>query len=169
MQFDVLYRPAHSLARVLLGPSEAVTAESGAMVGMTPNVRMQTESGGLLSGVKRMFGGHGLYVDEVFVAIIIGDELYLKTDEEGRPAFEAAGCRAFEYATATGRQTATSYWSAPADAMESPAQMLPWARRALASALRARASKPPAKPRAPRAKPPAAKVTKPPRKGSGPA
>lgn len=119
--------------------------------------------------VKRMFGGHGLYVDDVFVAIIIGEELYLKTDDEHRPAFEAAGCRPFEFETANGRKTATSYWSAPADAMDSPAQMLPWARQALASALRARASKPPAKPRAARAKAPAAKATKPPRKGSGPA
>jgi uncharacterized protein (TIGR00266 family) len=61
MQFDVLYRPAHSLARVLLGPNEAVTAESGAMVGMTPNVRMQTQAGGLLSGMKRMFGGESFF------------------------------------------------------------------------------------------------------------
>ena len=52
MQFEVLYRPAHSLARVHLGPNEAVTAESGAMVGMSPNLQMATQSGGLLSGVK---------------------------------------------------------------------------------------------------------------------
>jgi len=110
--------------------------------------------------VKRMFGGHGLYVDEVFIAIIIGDDLFLKTDDENRPAFVAAGCRPFEFQTAEGKKVAMSYWSAPAEAMESPAQMLPWARQALASALRARASKPPAKPRAPRAKPPAAKAVK---------
>lgn len=110
--------------------------------------------------VKRMFGGHGLYVDEVFIAIIIGDDLFLKTDEQNRLAFEAAGCRPFEFQTAEGKKVAMSYWSAPAEAMDSPAQMLPWARQALASALRARASKPPAKPRAPRAKPPAAKAVK---------
>lgn len=110
--------------------------------------------------VKRMFGGHGLYVDEVFIAIIVGDDLFLKTDDESRPAFVAAGCRPFEFQTADGKKVAMSYWSAPAEAMDSPAQMLPWARQALASALRARASKPPAKPRAPRAKPPAAKAVK---------
>ncbi|MFO1340292.1 MAG: TfoX/Sxy family protein [Burkholderiaceae bacterium] len=114
---------------------------------------------------KRMFGGHGLYVDEVFVAIIVGDDLFLKTDEASRPAFEAAGCRPFEYASAEGRKVALSYWSAPAEAMESPAQMLPWARQALASALRAKASKPPARPRAPRAKAPARTATRPPSKG----
>ncbi|WP_324157752.1 TfoX/Sxy family protein [Ideonella sp.] len=114
-----------------------------------------------------MFGGHGVYLDEVFIAIIVGDDLFLKTDAESRPAFEAAGCRAFEYRSAEGRQVALGYWSAPADAMESPAQMLPWARRALASALRARASKPPARPRAPRAKPAAKGATRAPAKANG--
>lgn len=33
------------------------------------------------------------------------------------------------------------YWTVPAEAMESPALMQPWARHALAAALRARAAK----------------------------
>jgi uncharacterized protein (TIGR00266 family) len=61
MQFDVLYRPAHSLARVLLGPNESVMAESGAMVGMSSHVQMQTQSGGLLSGMKRLFGSESFF------------------------------------------------------------------------------------------------------------
>jgi DNA transformation protein and related proteins len=119
-----------------------------------------------LGGVRshRMFGGHGLYVDEVFVAIIAFERLYLKVDEPTRLAFEAAGSVPFEFQTAQGKKVAMSYWSAPAEAMESPAQMLPWARQALASALRARASKPPARPRAPRAK---AVAKAPPRRAAG--
>ncbi|WP_374674098.1 TfoX/Sxy family protein [Ideonella sp.] len=109
--------------------------------------------------VRRMFGGHGLYVDEVFVALIAGDTLYLKTDDLSRPAFEAAGGHAFEYTGADGRHAVMSYWTVPAEAMESPAQMQPWARQALASALRARASNPPARPRAPRASASAAAAT----------
>lgn len=101
---------------------------------------------------KRMFGGHGLYVDDVFVAIIVGETLYLKADDSARPAFEQAGCRPFEYRAADGKHVALSYWAAPAEAMESPRQMLPWARQALASALRARTNKPPAKRLAPRAR-----------------
>jgi len=61
MQFEVLYRPAHSLARVMLAPNEGVTAESGAMVCMSPNLQMATQSGGLLSGVKRLFGGESFF------------------------------------------------------------------------------------------------------------
>ena len=101
--------------------------------------------------VKRMFGGWGLYADEVFVAIIGGDRLFLKTSAETRPAFEAAGCEPFVYDSKTG-SIALGYWSAPADAMDSPALMEPWARRALQAALAARAMKLKPRPRpAPRA------------------
>lgn len=61
MQINLLYRPSQSLAQVWLAPNEAVVAESGAMVGMTPNVVMQTQSGGLMSGLKRMFGGESFF------------------------------------------------------------------------------------------------------------
>jgi uncharacterized protein (TIGR00266 family) len=61
MQIDVLYRPAHSMARVTLAPGESVVAESGAMVGMTPTVRIQTQSGGVMNGIKRMFGGESFF------------------------------------------------------------------------------------------------------------
>ncbi len=61
MHVEILYRPAHALARVHLAPHESITAESGAMVGMTPNLAMQTQSGGLLSGVKRWFGGESFF------------------------------------------------------------------------------------------------------------
>ncbi len=95
---------------------------------------------------RRMFGGHGLYVDDLFVALVIGGQLYLKVDAETRPRFEAAGCRPFVYGKAD-QVVALSYWSAPEEATESPALMLPWARLAQAAALRARAAKPQRRPR----------------------
>lgn len=90
---------------------------------------------------KRMFGGHGIYLDDLFVAIVDDDALYLKVDAQTRPQFEAAGCRPFVYNKAE-QAIALGYWSAPDEATESPAQMLPWARLALGAALRARAAKP---------------------------
>lgn len=101
---------------------------------------------------RRMFGGHGLYCDELFFALIAADRLYLKADAQSQPAFAAAGCEPFVY-EARGRSTATSYWTVPAEAMESPALMQPWARQALAAALRARAVKASAAPRKARALP----------------
>lgn len=44
-----------------LASGESISAESGAMVGMTPNVTMQTQSGGLMGGLKRMFGGESFF------------------------------------------------------------------------------------------------------------
>lgn len=61
MQVNLLYRPSQSLAQVWLQPNESVMAESGAMVGMSTNVQMQTQSGGLLKGLKRMFGGESFF------------------------------------------------------------------------------------------------------------
>ncbi len=61
MQINLLHRPAQALAQVWLEPNESIVAESGAMVGMTTNVQMQTQSGGMMSGLKRMFGGESFF------------------------------------------------------------------------------------------------------------
>jgi DNA transformation protein and related proteins len=104
---------------------------------------------------RRMFGGHGLYIDDLFVAIIAFERLYLKTDAASRERFQAAGSEPFVYDAKRGA-VALGYWSVPAEAMESPHLMRPWARQAIDAALRARAAKPAAarsKPRAARSKP----------------
>ena len=88
--------------------------------------------------VRRMFGGHGLYIDDLFMALVIGETLYLKVDAQSQPRFEAQGCAPFTY-TAKGRgRVALGYRAAPAEAMDSPALMRPWAQLALQAALRAR-------------------------------
>jgi uncharacterized protein (TIGR00266 family) len=75
MQFDILYRPAHSLARVVIQPGESVVAESGAMVGMSTNVQMQTQSGGVVSGLKRLFGGESFFRNTFYVQDAPGEVL----------------------------------------------------------------------------------------------
>jgi DNA transformation protein and related proteins len=86
---------------------------------------------------KRMFGGHGLYVDDLFVAIVAADRLYLRTDDDTRERFRAAGCAPFVY-DAKGKSITMGYWSAPSDALDSPHGMRPWARLAIEAALRAK-------------------------------
>jgi len=61
MQVNLLYRPSQSLAQCWLQAGESVVAESGAMVGMSTNVQMQTQSGGLMKGLKRLFGGESFF------------------------------------------------------------------------------------------------------------
>jgi DNA transformation protein and related proteins len=89
---------------------------------------------------RRMFGGHGLYVDSLFIALIADDRLYLKADADSKPAFERAGCAPFAYSRSDRAAVTLSYWSAPDEALDSPHGMAPWARRALAAALRAKAN-----------------------------
>lgn len=95
----------------------------------------------------RMFGSHGLYVDGVFIAIVSQERLYLKVDALTQDRFEAEGCSRLDFTTASGRAGHLNYYSVPDEAMESAAQLQPWARLAMASALRAKAPKTPAKPR----------------------
>jgi len=105
---------------------------------------------------KRMFGGWGISCEGLTVAILAdlgdGDTLWLKASDTSRAVFEAEGCKRFSY-TAKGMERGINYYSAPAEAMESPALMQPWARLALEAALAAR--KPPTKkPTTPKKPPP---------------
>lgn len=95
---------------------------------------------------RRMFGGWGISTDGLTIAILAnlgtGETLWLKADENTRTQFEAAGCRRFTYATKKGDRS-VNYYSAPDDAMESPAVMAHWARLALQAALEVNRAKPP--------------------------
>jgi DNA transformation protein and related proteins len=110
---------------------------------------------------KRMFGGWGISIDGLTLAIITnlgkGERLWLKGDEETRSLFEAAGCERFTFQMKD-RLASMGYYTAPEEAMDSQDAMRPWARLALECALRARAAKPVPKARA---KPAAKAVAKP--------
>lgn len=90
---------------------------------------------------RAMFGGWGLYLDDIMFALIAWDTLYLKADERNRPAFEAKGMGPFVH-EANGRRTVMSYWQPPPDALEDGARLRPWAEAAHAAAVRARKPKP---------------------------
>ncbi|MBL8342693.1 MAG: TfoX/Sxy family protein [Rubrivivax sp.] len=88
---------------------------------------------------RRMFGGHGLYARDLFVALIAFDRLYLKVDARTEASFVAAGCQPFIY-EGKGKPVRMSYWTVPDEAMESPALMAPWAQRAWQAASAAKST-----------------------------
>jgi DNA transformation protein len=95
------------------------------------------------ASARAMFGGHGIYLDGMIVAIVVDDVLYLKSDDETRAAFVAQGLEPFCFTKKkTGELTTSSYYRPPDEALESPAAMRDWARRALSAALRSAARKP---------------------------
>jgi DNA transformation protein and related proteins len=100
------------------------------------------------SRAKAMFGGVGLYVDDLFIALIADERLYLKVSPQHEPAFVAAGCAPFTFVTQDGRSMSMSYRTAPDEALDSAEAMRPWARRALEAALLAANAKKPRKAKA---------------------
>lgn len=65
MRVEILYRPSYSMARVVLDGNEAINAETGAMVGMSAGVVLDTHMrGGLLQSLARSaFGGESFFTN----------------------------------------------------------------------------------------------------------
>jgi DNA transformation protein len=90
--------------------------------------------------VRKMFGGYGLFRDGLMFALIVEDELFLKTDADNVAMFERAGSHPFVYQSKV-RAVQMSYWSAPAASLESPDEMDIWCRSAYGAAISAQAVK----------------------------
>ncbi|MGB9367530.1 MAG: TfoX/Sxy family protein [Xanthobacteraceae bacterium] len=91
--------------------------------------------------VRRMFGGAGVFVDGLMIALISREVIHLKADAETIPDFEREGLSPFTYATKDGEHKLTSYWRMPERLYDDPEELAQWARRAHAAATRAAARK----------------------------
>ena len=84
--------------------------------------------------VRRMFGGEGLYRDNVMFGFVFGEQIYLKTSEEGRRTFLAEGCVPFVYPMKKGDITSHNYYALPDRLYDDPDELAEWARNAFAVA-----------------------------------
>ena len=91
---------------------------------------------------RRMFGGWGLFLDGVMIALVFRDHLFFKADEETAGRFAAAGSEPFTYQRRT-KPVALSYWRAPQGCLEDPPEALRWGEMAVAAARRAAAKNTP--------------------------
>ena len=64
MEIQLRHNPSFSVARAILGPSEAIRAESGAMMAMAADLNLDAKiEGGLMKGLKRsVLGGESLFM-----------------------------------------------------------------------------------------------------------
>ena len=91
-----------------------------------------------LAGVKAvraraMFGGVGLYADDVFFGILAADTLYLKVDDTNRGRYDAAGMTAFRpYAE---RDMTMPYYQVPVEVLEDSEELATWARDSVRVAM----------------------------------
>ena len=86
---------------------------------------------------RRMFGGYGIYRDDLMFGLVAGDILYLKADAETLARFTARGLAPFEY-TKQGKRMKISYYTAPEEIFDDPDEARGWAELAYEAALRSR-------------------------------
>ena len=91
--------------------------------------------------VRPMFGGCGLFRDDLMFAIISDDELFLKADAHSEPDFEGYGLQPFVYHK-QGKPVTMSFRQAPAELFDDPEVAMDWAQRAWEAALRSRKARP---------------------------
>jgi len=81
---------------------------------------------------KKMFGGHGLYCDELMFAVIDNDALFFKVDAVTRLDYVAAGMSPF--APLAGKKPMIGYYELPLDVLGSREKLAQWGAKALAVA-----------------------------------
>ncbi len=89
---------------------------------------------------RAMFGGYGIYIDDIMFALVADDVLFLKTDPQTLPEFEQRGLPPFQYER-NGKPYTMSYCEAPEEFMEDPEAMRYWSNMAIEAALKNKRSK----------------------------
>ena len=86
---------------------------------------------------RAMFGGWGLFLDDLMFALSDGERLYFRIDDETRSDFAAAGAEPFIY-QARGKPVTMAYYEAPPGSLADSGALMPWAELGLAAARRTR-------------------------------
>jgi len=88
---------------------------------------------------RSMFGGVGIYSGDLFFGLIDDDTLYFKVDDSNRPDFTARQMEPFRPYGEDGETM--GYYEVPAELLEDPEALRPWAEKAIAVAGRKRKAK----------------------------
>ena len=78
---------------------------------------------------RSMFGGVGLYSNDVFFGIIARDELYFKVDARNLPDYKRARMKPFQ--PFEDRPMTMKYFQVPLEVLESPDDLAAWARKSI--------------------------------------
>jgi DNA transformation protein len=89
---------------------------------------------------RRMFGGHGLFIDGLMFALVADATLYLKVDAQTVAQYTDQGLEPFTYLR-RGKVCALRYYQPPEVVLEDQQQMRLWGNQAVDVALRAAVAK----------------------------
>ncbi len=76
---------------------------------------------------RRMFGGHGLYLEGEFFGMVFDGRAWFRTDERTRTKYREMGGLPVPFGGPEGEK---SYWSVPEDVLEDGPLLVEWAREA---------------------------------------
>ena len=84
---------------------------------------------------QRMFGGTGIFMDGLMIALVGDATLYLKSDAETDESFVAAGMEKFSYKKKD-KTMQMSFYQAPEVVFDEQEQMIYWGEKAISAATR---------------------------------
>ncbi len=128
------------MARKVVAPLDAAIAHALELFSNVKSVR-----------ARKMFGAAGLYAGANMFAIVSGNGIFLKADDQTKDEFKAAGSTPFTYAPPSGGKPVTmNYWRLPDSAADDGEAAMNWANKAIETALHAQTPAPRRGPRAER-------------------
>ena len=80
-----------------------------------------------------MFGGYGIYCNNLIFAIVVNDDLYFKADKILAKVFEDQGSNPFTY-EAKAKTVSMSYYKVPIEIIEDEEQLKIWFEQSFAVA-----------------------------------
>lgn len=83
---------------------------------------------------RRMFGGVGLYHDDLFFGLVADDVLFFKVGAANREDYVARGCKAFQPRMRDQTVYSMSYFAVPPEVLEDAEDLASWARKSIAVA-----------------------------------
>ena len=92
------------------------------------------------ASARRMFGGHGIFLNGLMFALVADSTLYLKADKETENDFKERDLEAFTYYKKD-KPYRLSYFRAPEEILENNDDMYVWANKAYQVALRSNTRK----------------------------
>ena len=90
---------------------------------------------------RRMFGGMGLYLDDMMFGVIFGEELYFKVDDRNRDDYEDEGMGPFTYEMSNGKTGSLNYYEVPERLYDDGDELVEWARKSVDAMMVVRAEK----------------------------
>ena len=89
---------------------------------------------------KRMFGGHGIFLEGVMFGLVFNSTLYFKVDSDSRERYVSRGLDPFSYER-KGKIANLNYYQAPEEVLDDLEIMRDWSSYAFEVAIKAAAKR----------------------------